>query len=102
MSKPLLLHHSASAEYVAAAAWYEERRAGLGADFVGAVDAAMERVVPLEQHATAATRRGVRVVRIKVRGFPYRLVVVELPDVILVVAVAHTSRRPNYWADRLT
>ncbi len=102
MSKPLLLHHAASEEYVAAAAWYEGRRAGLGADFVTAVDAAMARIVPLEQHSTTATRRGVRTARIKVRRFPYRLVVVELPDVILVVAVAHTSRRPNYWADRLT
>jgi hypothetical protein len=35
------------------------------------------------------------------KRFPYDIVVRELSEEILVVAVAHHSRRPGYWRDRL-
>ena len=34
-------------------------------------------------------------------GFPYAVIYVCRPDEIVVVAVAHTRRRPLYWLDRL-
>jgi hypothetical protein len=35
-----------------------------------------------------------------VNRFPYNVVYRIRDDDIYVVAVAHTSRRPNYWKDR--
>jgi hypothetical protein len=35
------------------------------------------------------------------RRFPYDIVVRERVDEIIVVAVAHQSRRPGYWKNRL-
>jgi toxin ParE2 len=34
--------------------------------------------------------------------FPYSLIYGTEGDVLVVIAVAHQSRRPRYWADRLT
>ncbi len=41
---------------------------------------------------------GVR--RLGLRTFPYHLVYVEDPRLV-IVAVAHMSRRPGYWRQRL-
>ena len=35
------------------------------------------------------------------REFPYALIYVERPDRIMVLAVAHFKRRPDYWRERL-
>lgn len=35
------------------------------------------------------------------KQFPYTLVYCVKADVITVIAVAHQSREPGYWADRL-
>jgi hypothetical protein len=39
--------------------------------------------------------------RALVAGFPYYLPFQILGDEILVVAIAHASRKPNYWRRRL-
>ena len=36
-----------------------------------------------------------------VHGFPYRVVYRIREDDLYVVAIAHTSRRPGYWTNRL-
>src|ERR1700730_16790039 len=33
--------------------------------------------------------------------FPYQLVYQQRPDGVLIVAVMHLHREPNYWVDRL-
>ena len=42
---------------------------------------------------------GLRVCR--VAGFPYRLIYWTVGDYSLVVAIAHSKRRPGYWKERL-
>jgi len=32
--------------------------------------------------------------------FPYKIVYFALPDMILIVAIAHQHQRPNYWRSR--
>ena len=50
--------------------------------------------------ALAPYLHGTRVVRLK--GYPYLLVLKDLTaSRVLVVALAHTSRRPGYWRRRL-
>jgi plasmid stabilization system protein ParE len=39
--------------------------------------------------------------RLVLRAFSYSIVYRIEPDVVTVVAVAHTSRRPGYWRSRL-
>lgn len=93
----------AAEEAIEAAAWYERERAGLGVEFSDAVDTAIDlledEIVPLMTMPGAAGARGAK--RLVLKRFPYDIVVSELPEEIVVVALAHHSRRPGYWRDRL-
>ncbi len=63
-----------------------------------AVDRAVNRVVV---DAGALPRLAGRYRYARVAGFPYILVFRELDaEVVMVLAVAHTSRRPDYWRGR--
>jgi len=35
------------------------------------------------------------------RRFPYAVVFAERPDRLLIIAVAHCKRHPDYWRERL-
>ncbi|MBI2571102.1 MAG: hypothetical protein HYV63_29200 [Candidatus Schekmanbacteria bacterium] len=93
----------AAEEAIEAAAWYERERAGLGVEFSQAVDAAIDllekEIVPLTNMPGAAGSRGAK--RLVLKRFPYDIVVWELPEEVVVIAVAHHSRRPGYWRGRL-
>jgi hypothetical protein len=39
--------------------------------------------------------------RLLLRRFPYAVIVRESAEEILVIAFAHTARRPGYWRRRL-
>lgn len=93
----------AAEEAIEAAAWYERERAGLGMEFFRAVDAAIELleddIVPLTAMPGTAGLRGAK--RLVLKRFPYDIVVQDFPEEVIVVAVAHHSRRPGYWRSRL-
>jgi hypothetical protein len=40
--------------------------------------------------------------RVLTNRFPYAIIYLEYGDETLVVAIAHTSRRPGYWKNRMT
>lgn len=97
------LHEAAAEEAIDAAAWYEQEHAGLGMEFARALEAVLdlleEGMVRPAKMPGAAGARGAK--RLILRRFPYDLVVQELSDEVLVVAVAHQSRRPGYWRGRM-
>jgi toxin ParE1/3/4 len=98
----LRLHQLAGEEIREAAAWYDERSAGLGARFVDPVGEAFELLEAnpgqFGQLETLSSELPIR--RVLLRGFPF-LIVFELFDAeIFAYAVAHASRRPNYWRRR--
>src|SRR4051812_35269781 len=39
--------------------------------------------------------------RVNCPVFPYYLAYIIRADIIIIVAIAHGQRRPNYWRDRL-
>lgn len=91
-------------EAIEAAAWYERERPGLGFAFDSALNAALDllqdEIVPLIAAHGATGARGV--LRLTLKRFPYDLVVAPpSADEFLVIAIAHQSRRPEYWKDRL-
>ena len=97
------IHAAAAEEAAEAAAWYERERPGLGVDFERAVEAALdlleEELVPLVSVPGIAGTRGVK--RLLLRRFPYAVIVRESTAEVIVVAFAHTARRPGYWRGRL-
>jgi toxin ParE1/3/4 len=39
--------------------------------------------------------------RLVMRRFPFSVVYLDDPDLITIIAVAHSKRKPGYWKDRV-
>ena len=39
--------------------------------------------------------------RLLLRQFPYKVLIVNLPDQLVVIAFAHVRRKPGYWRERI-
>lgn len=85
-----------------AARWYERHRAGLGVEFLDAVDNAVAGIA--ETPGMGSRVPGISDLAIRrrpVRRFPYHVVYLELADRLQILAIAHDRRRPAYWVGRL-
>lgn len=97
VAKAVELQPAALAEAEEAAAWYAERDPRVAAAFVAELEEALERIAeapgrwPAHLHGTQ---------RVRLTRFPYLVVYRDEPQRVLVVAVAHTKRRPGYWRKR--
>jgi hypothetical protein len=87
----------AALELDQAVQWYESRSPDLGVAFRIEVNSAVALIIRFPEAWPVAD--GVR--RCHVRRFPYALIYTIDGNDILVLAVAHLSRRPGYWRDRL-
>ena len=97
MSCTTQIQPEAQAEIQEAYQWYEEKSAGLGAEFVRAVDACLSAIEgnPL---AYALVHQQVR--RALLRRFPYGIFYLVEDDTIVVIACFHGSRDPEQWLRR--
>jgi len=80
-----------------AVTWYNQQTDGLGRDFLDELDRTVRRsaAFPL---SCPEIEPGLR--RCLLARFPYGVVYGLEGDSIIVVAVAHSHRKPRYWADR--
>ena len=99
----LELHPEAQAELRSAALWYQERRPGLGDEFISEISALARasprrpRILPgMAGHAGGrpADPQGNH------HRFPDVIAFEEHEQHVLVLALAHTRRRPLYWLTR--
>lgn len=98
MTPRLSFHPQADLEIAAAARWYEEQVAGLGTEFMSALEtvviAALEN--PLRFPKVTASRRSALLGR-----FPYALIFETVDSGSLrVIACHHHRRSPNRWRVR--
>jgi toxin ParE1/3/4 len=97
-------HPEAQAEFAADVDWYDDREVGVGGRFAKAAREAIDAAVH-DPAAWAAWPGWGRepVVRSKgVDGFPFRVVYFVQDDLLTIVAVAHSKRRPGYWRERVS
>jgi len=90
-------HVEADQELVEESRYIEQQRAGYGERFI----AAFEDVRDLISDYPRIGRKEGRVRVRKVRRFKYNVIYAVRKDSILIVAIAHTSKRPGYWSHRL-
>ncbi|HVQ39806.1 MAG TPA: type II toxin-antitoxin system RelE/ParE family toxin [Pyrinomonadaceae bacterium] len=102
MTKTLRIHRLAEDELTAAASWYEAKRAGLGDSLLDLIDSIVDRICsgsfPGSPAPGVAIEKGTR--RVLLQRFPYSIVFYERKNEVVIVAFAHSSRRPGYWRSR--
>lgn len=93
------LHPAAERELAEAVNWYEERSSGLGGKLYTTVDAVMSRIGDRPE-LYAVWQQNPRYRRAILRDFPFAVFYRVYETRTVVLAIAHTSRRPGYWLDR--
>jgi plasmid stabilization system protein ParE len=88
----------AAAEVECVTGDYEARSRGLGARFRAEVESSCAAIV---QHPLLWRLRPAGYRRVNLPGFPYYLAFVIEQDLIIIVAVAHSSRHPDYFRNRI-
>jgi toxin ParE1/3/4 len=95
---PVRILAGALAEIESARTWYEADSSRSAANFMAEIDEAIEQVARFPDR----WRRDLEGTRRYLLGrFPFAVIYRQMPDEIQVVAVAHGSRRPEYWRNRL-
>ena len=95
MKYELLLRGRAKADIRRAAKWYERQRTGLGRDFVGEVDAALE-LIEANPYQYEIVHREIR--HAILRRFPYGVFYRFHASKISVFAVMHLKRDDIPWS----
>ena len=98
MAADLLLAPEAERDITEAYAWYEERRVGLGEEFLSAIDACIERI-RRRPDSYAPVHESYR--RSLPRRFPYAVFYKHTGALVTVYAVFHTARDPEKQRQRV-
>jgi plasmid stabilization system protein ParE len=95
--KRLRIHADARTELLRETLYYETHRTGTGKRFREAVAAAFG----VLRHFPASGAIGPSGTRkLKVKGFPFAVIYRDDPSEIIVFAIVHHRKLPNYWLAR--
>jgi plasmid stabilization system protein ParE len=97
-SKPFRFHPEAREEFRNAGRWYRARNPIAASEFRLVASVAVREIVQAPQRNTKYLYGTRRLIMLR---FPFSLVYLDDPDVITIIAVAHSKRKPGYWKDRL-
>ena len=95
-------HVAARDELRSAISHGEDERPGRGVSLEESVRRVIRRIQLLPASAPRWPRLEAEIRRAKVRRHPYLVVYVVLPDQLVVLAIAHTSKKPGYWRERIS
>lgn len=95
--KPLEIRAEAELDIIEAALWYENERAGLGAEFSLEVEQAVARIA---EAPLAFREREIGMRMAMVDRFPYGIYFLDEADKIVLFSVLHLHRDPDVWRRR--
>jgi plasmid stabilization system protein ParE len=98
MAVKLVFAPEAKLDIAEAYSWYEDRRLGLGEEFLTSVDACIQvirRSPEIHRLIHESYRRGL------LRRFPYAVFYEYANDTVTVYGVFHASRDPEKWRARI-
>jgi toxin ParE1/3/4 len=92
-------HPEAKFDRFEAAAHYKQQRSDLAITYADAFDETMSRITAYPDRYKVELQPNIR--KLSLDKFPYNIIYRQVQNQIEVLAVAHQSRRPNYWHNRL-
>jgi len=93
----LVVRDAAERDIVEAARWYEQRSAGLGTEFLRAVDVTFAEITRMPERYPLVRGQARRAL---LRRFPYAAYFVATADLVSVLACLHARRDPRRWQER--
>ena len=96
--KRLRIQSQAQQEINEAFDWYFKRSLEAADAVLTEVGVSLAQIASHPQLYPAYTKKTRRRI---LAGFPYSVIFQEKDDIILVVSVAHSKRRPGYWRGRI-
>jgi toxin ParE1/3/4 len=91
-------HQDAIADVKSAVAWYQKRSRKAALDFVEELRRAADTICEAPERWPIG-KNNTR--RLLLWRFPFSIIYSEQPSTVTIWAVAHSSRRPEYWTHRL-
>lgn len=98
MTREVRLRPEAQIEFNQSIDWYEDRRRGLGQQFIESIDFAINSIVETPEHSPRVHKD----LRCKsVKGFPYQIFYRVLDQQIIeVISIFHVRQHPGVWQSR--
>lgn len=90
-------HAEAEAEMIGAAVWYEQQQHDLGRRFLTAVQDGLNRT-QINPRLFAIAEGNAR--RCILRTFPFSIIFEIHGDTLVILAIMHHRRDPDYWKNR--
>lgn len=94
MSLPVVYRRRVQVDLAAGFDWYEQQRAGLGDEFLSAVQLTLKAI---ELHPEMFATVHERIRRAIVSRFPFAVFYLIEPRRIVTLRVLHTMRDPRHW-----
>ncbi|MBX3421788.1 MAG: type II toxin-antitoxin system RelE/ParE family toxin [Pirellulaceae bacterium] len=88
---------AAEVDFTNALCWYAERNPNIASYFETEFDSALKEIAHSPDRFPKCDNRHRFVL---MRRFPYQIIYRTNSSDVTIIAVAHTSREPGYWADR--
>jgi len=98
MAAELIIAPEAQQDVDEAYSWYEDRRPGLGEEFLGCVDACIQEICRMPELYAKVHEEYCRAL---VRRFPYAVFYEYSRGTVIVYSIFHTSQDPKKWRNRL-
>jgi toxin ParE1/3/4 len=92
-------HPAAETEHLESVAYFESKRAGLGASYLAEFERIIGAACEAPRRYPIEKQPDIR--RIRMKRFPFTILFRETSGSVQVLAVAHNRRRPQYWLGRL-
>ena len=93
-----ILLKEAEIEFWESIAYYEEREPGFGLRFKDEVGAFVNKI---EKNPLIPRLRPKGYRRVNLSVFPYSISYIVRGDIIWIVTIAHSHRKPEFWIDRI-
>jgi len=98
MTLRIVFRRAAKSEFEHAALWYDEKRPGLGEEFIREIDEALAKAAAAPQRHPVVFHDIRRAVA---RRFPFTVYFRVRSDALVVLAVFHGRRDPSIWQRRV-
>jgi len=95
---PVFFHPEAEIELDLTISFYEQHQRGLGLDFL---DEVLQGISKIRDNPARWPKHKYGTRKLLLHRFPFYLYYFEQMDCLWIVAMAHCSRQPGYWLERL-